>query len=262
MDRDGALGRALEALDDATSHQDLSTAIHMLRDDYGLTNITYRGFRLVGIDKIQTTMIISTSDPEWFLQYDARELSRIDPIVDRARNSPLPLDWDDIDRRSKSARHYFSEMMRFKIGDRGLSMTISPPNRPPGLFTFIASELSGSEWQSLRRRCQADMMFLGQHVHYHAQTIGQIRQADDLLTERGRRCLELVLNGHKPGSIAKLLGLSIHTVRMHLRHMQKRLDCHTLPEAIGRAMELGILKNAHAVPAARSPSYGIGLLGR
>jgi len=253
MDRDGALARGLEALDRATSREDLSTAIHALRDDYGLANITYRGFKLLDVDKTQTTMIISTSDPEWFRQYDARELSQIDPIVNGARKSPLPLDWDNVDRRSRTTRHYFSEMMRFKIGDRGLSMTMSPPNSPPGLFTFIASGLSDSEWQALRRRCQADMMFFGQFVHHHAQTIGQTRQASDLLTERGRRCLELVLNGYKTESIAKLLCLSIHTVRMHLRHAQKRLDCHTLPEAIGKAMELGILQNAHSVPAGRPP---------
>ncbi len=236
------MNRSLEALNAATSRQDVSKVIHDLRDHYKLSNITYRGFRRFSADKIQSTIVISTSDPEWFRQYDDREFFMIDPIVNRARGSPLPLDWDIIDRRSKTTRHYFSEMMRFKIGDRGLSMQISPPNGPPGLFTFMAKGTSDSEWQALRWRCEADMLFFGQHVHYHVLRIGSSLERSGLLTERACTCLELVLNGHKPECIGKLLGLSIHTVRMHLRHAQKRLNCQTLPQTVGKALELGIIK--------------------
>lgn len=242
MDRNTFLDQTLDALTYATSREDLLPVIYSMRDQYGLTNITYRSLLPKGTDRVGSETVISTSDPEWFRQYETQGFIDIDPIVNSAWRAALPLDWDHVDRRSRTARFYFSEMARFKIGDRGLSIPLSPPNGRPGLFTFIAAGLSDSEWKALRRRCEADMIFLGQHIHFHALRVDQTQRKDVLLTERGRVCLELVLNGHKPSPIGKLLGLSVHTVRMHLRHAQERLHCQSLPEAVGKALELGLIK--------------------
>lgn len=235
---------SLRALANANSIDDISAIVHDTRDKYAFAHITYRSLRKSGAGKVTSRTVISTSDPEWFRQYDARDLISIDPIVKSAWQAPLPLDWDLVDRRSKSARFYFQEMKRFKIGDRGLTIPISPANRPPGLFSFIGDSMSDQEWKALKRRSEADMMLFGQHIHFHTLRLEQSPKTEELLTERGRICLELVLNGHKPNLIGKLLGLSVHTVRMHLRHAQERLQCQSLPEAVVKALELGIINKA------------------
>lgn len=238
---------SLNTLASAYAIDDIATAIHKMRDAYGFANITYRSLRRTEAGKVSSKTVISTSDPEWFKQYETQDLISIDPIVKSAWQAPLPLDWDLVDRRSKSARHYFQEMKRFNIGDRGLTIPISPANRPPGLFSFISDGMSDQDWKALRRRSEADMMLFGQHIHFHVLRLEQTGQIGGVLTERGRECLELVLNGHKPTLIGKFLGLSVHTVRMHLRHAQERLDCHSLPEAVGKALELGIINKAARV---------------
>jgi hypothetical protein len=108
----------------------LAAVVHTLRDQYHLENITYRALKPLGDSEIASTTVVSTSSPEWFKYYDDQELIKIDPIVNSAWQSALPLDWDTVDRRSRNARHYFSEMVRFKIGDRGLTIPISPRNAP------------------------------------------------------------------------------------------------------------------------------------
>jgi DNA-binding CsgD family transcriptional regulator len=89
------------------------------------------------------------------------------------------------------------------------------------------------------------MILLGHYIHFHALRLDQTSRIEEVLTERGRICLELVLNGHKPTLIGKLLALSVHTVRMHLCHAQERLHCHSLPEAVVRALDLGIISCGH-----------------
>lgn len=51
------------------------------------------------------------------------------------------------------------------------------------------------------------------------------------LTEREREILELLAEGHRPQTIAAELGLSVLTVRNHVRAILRKLDCHSQLEA-------------------------------
>jgi DNA-binding CsgD family transcriptional regulator len=252
MNQDRFFDDRLCELAAAATYEDMTAVVHAMRDHYGVRNLTYRKLRQEGAGKVSSRLALSTVDPEWFRQYEAREFIEIDPVVNAAWQSPLPLDWDGIDRRSRNARYFFSEVDRHELGDRGLTIPISPINKPPGLLTILARGLSDLEWRAQKRRCEADLLLFANHIHFHALRLDERRPADPLLTDRGHVCLEMVLNGHKPALIGKLLGLSIHTVRMHLRHAQERLHCQSLPEAVGKAVELGIIKKT-----AQIMSYGL-----
>ena len=55
------------------------------------------------------------------------------------------------------------------------------------------------------------------------------------LTEREREILELLAEGHRPQTIAAELGLSVLTVRNHVRAVLRKLDCHSQLEAAALA---------------------------
>ena len=61
------------------------------------------------------------------------------------------------------------------------------------------------------------------------------------LTERQREVLHLLAQGKKGSYIAAQLGISICTVRIHIRNAMQKLDASNIPHAVARAYVKGIL---------------------
>jgi DNA-binding CsgD family transcriptional regulator len=62
-----------------------------------------------------------------------------------------------------------------------------------------------------------------------------------ILTPRQMDVLRHLAAGHSTESIARALGISVDTVRNHIRGVLGRLDAHTRLEAVIRAHELGLI---------------------
>lgn len=61
------------------------------------------------------------------------------------------------------------------------------------------------------------------------------------LTERQFEVLHLLAQGKTGGKIARQLGISVCTVRIHIRNTMQRLDATNIPHAVARAYVAGIL---------------------
>jgi DNA-binding NarL/FixJ family response regulator len=62
------------------------------------------------------------------------------------------------------------------------------------------------------------------------------RQADYGLTDRERDILQLLVEGLVKKEIASRLGISFHTVDMHLRHIYEKLQVNTATGAVAKAV--------------------------
>ncbi len=61
------------------------------------------------------------------------------------------------------------------------------------------------------------------------------------LTERQTEVVQLLAMGNTGGNIAMQLGISVCTVRIHIRNAMHRLDATNIPHAVARAYTAGIL---------------------
>ena len=61
------------------------------------------------------------------------------------------------------------------------------------------------------------------------------------LTRRELEVVRLIAVGRTNRDVAQELFLSPRTVDMHVRHILRKLDCHSCVEAAHRAHELGLL---------------------
>jgi DNA-binding NarL/FixJ family response regulator len=59
---------------------------------------------------------------------------------------------------------------------------------------------------------------------------------DTGLTTQERRLLALLADGHSYTSAGAALGVSVNTVRKHIRNLYEKLQVHTRSEAVGKAM--------------------------
>ncbi|MEN9437190.1 MAG: hypothetical protein RIR09_1845 [Pseudomonadota bacterium] len=66
--------------------------------------------------------------------------------------------------------------------------------------------------------------------------------ADSLLTPREQQVLSLVARGFSYAEIARLEGLSVHTVQTHIKRLYAKLSVHSKTEAIYEASRMGLLR--------------------
>jgi DNA-binding CsgD family transcriptional regulator len=62
------------------------------------------------------------------------------------------------------------------------------------------------------------------------------------LTAREAEVLRLIAGGRTYGQIAEQLGMSAHTVTSHIKNAYRKLDVHSGPAAVMRAIELRLLE--------------------
>jgi DNA-binding CsgD family transcriptional regulator len=65
----------------------------------------------------------------------------------------------------------------------------------------------------------------------------------DILTEREREVLELIVLGHTQREMAVRLHLSVKTIETHRANIAEKLDCHTRAELVAYAITAGILRH-------------------
>lgn len=75
------------------------------------------------------------------------------------------------------------------------------------------------------------------------------------LSRRQREVLELLANGIPAREIAARLGLAETTVRNHIRHLLRKLGCHSQLEAVAVAYRLDLLERTR-VSASAAPRLG------
>ncbi|MET0542169.1 MAG: response regulator transcription factor [Variovorax sp.] len=67
-----------------------------------------------------------------------------------------------------------------------------------------------------------------------------------LLSRREQEVLTLIARGFSYAEIARLQGLSVHTVQTHIKHLYGKLAVHSKNEAVFEAMRLGLLQHPGA----------------
>nr|WP_251011096.1 response regulator transcription factor [Variovorax paradoxus] len=68
-------------------------------------------------------------------------------------------------------------------------------------------------------------------------------EAPPLLSAREQEVLSLIARGFSYAEIARLHGLSVHTVQTHIKNLYGKLAVHSKNEAVFEAMRLGLLRH-------------------
>jgi len=63
-----------------------------------------------------------------------------------------------------------------------------------------------------------------------------------MLTPQEKRLLTFLADGYSYQNTAAQLGISINTIRNHVRNVYDKLHVHTKSEAVAKALKLGLLR--------------------
>jgi DNA-binding CsgD family transcriptional regulator len=233
---------ARQAIERAANVTDLFTVLKDMRDQTDLAHLVYHAASVPTAGK-ENPLLVLTYDDTWVRRYVEADYFQIDPVIQASVRGFLPVDWLNVDQHGAQSRHFFQEAQRYGVGRHGMTIPIRGPEGELALFT-INADVSDEHWHRWRFSYLRDLHLLAHYFHDRAMRVTGLRHVSTMrpLARREKQCLEGIMRGQTPGQISSSLNLSISAVHAYLRTARRKLECATLPEAVGKAIRLELLR--------------------
>lgn len=168
-------------------------------------------------------------------------LHMTDPTLKAASRSIAPVDWSRLER-TEAFTNVFSQAHVFKLPDVGLTIPIRGPFGETGLFS-VTTSMQVEEWRKLKRRYIAELQLSAVYMHDHVMKSDQLTDVlhHPALSRRELEILQWVACGKTQQDIGDILSISRRTVEVHLRSSREKLNALSTPQAIGRAISMGLI---------------------
>lgn len=170
----------------------------------------------------------------------------IDPYYHACFDGTLPFQWSDV---QCSSRLSHSQRAAWKyLADFGLcrGMTI-PVHLPFGRFAVVSAivDRNAANFENILSASRDPMFKLTHLFHqiiHEKRFENQVEKAASVrLTPRELECLTWAAAGKTSSDISGILGISIETVRLHIKKAILKLNASNRNHAIAKASQLGIL---------------------
>jgi DNA-binding CsgD family transcriptional regulator len=218
-----------------------SQFLHGLRGEFDVTNLSYWHIGTRGTKPAQAIWLSTYPEP-YRTTYLERGLQRTDPAFVLSFARLLPTDWDAIHRLDGS-RAVLEAANAHRIPVRGIAVPIRDETTGDSLFN-VNLDCHEAEWRLRRNALARDFMVIG-HV-FHVMMRGLVRGSEPLielprLSPREVDVMRLAAQGYSAKRTALKLGISPHSVRVHLTLARRRLKARNTAEAVAIALTRGLL---------------------
>lgn len=208
-----------------------------LRDRYQFDHVAYAGVNPVS-GRQHGHM---TYGDDWSAHYMQNKFYEIDPTLLKARQSIAPVDWTRLER-SPEFQTVFRDAREFGISDRGLTIPVHGPYGDMGGLSVLR-DCSDREWSLQIPEIIGDLQSAAVHLHdtvIQSDPLTRVLNSPSLST-REREILQWIAAGKSQQDVGDILMISHRTVEVHLRSARQKLNALTTPQAVGRAINLGLI---------------------
>lgn len=234
------LGQAMEFVDLGSlpgGEQKFNAFLDQICDRFGIDNAAYAGNNPVA----GTTNGYANYATEWKQHYVAHNYQNIDPTLKYGARSIAPVDWRRIERDT-DFKTVFNAASDYGITQQGLTIPVRGPFGDTGMLS-VTSKCPDHEWEKLISNIIVDLQSVAVHIHdtvMRSDALSQVLRFPTL-SQREVEVLQWTAAGKSYQDIGDILGISHRTVEVHLRSGRKKLYAMTTPQAVGRAISLGLI---------------------
>lgn len=178
---------------------------------------------------------------EWQTRYVKQGFQNKDPALHVASRSIAPVDWRRL-REEASFKTIFRAAHDFGIAEQGLTIPVRGPYGEVGLFS-VTRNCSDREWDLLKPKILGGLQSAAVHLHDNVMRSHAMTRelSQPMLSAREVEILQWVAAGKSQQDVADILSISNRTVEVHLRSSRNKLGALTTPQAVGRAVGLGLI---------------------
>jgi DNA-binding CsgD family transcriptional regulator len=249
-----------ESLKDPVSIEDLGYLIDRIRDVFDVAHVAYHAFSLgqsytaysngggslsgdFGLWRREGSSVAALSyGVEWGKRYEEQEYWRIDPVVDSAIGSFLPIDWKKADWSSKRRRQFMREAIDIGVGTQGYSIPIRGPDGQFALFT-INKNATDQEWARYIDEYKSDFLVVAHFFHQKVLEIERVfgPAPTPQLSSREREALTYLSTGKSRSQTSYEMKISENTLRIYLDSARHKLGALNITHAVAVGIQKGIL---------------------
>ena len=217
--------------------QDFDIFLDRIRQKYGFDHAAYAGSNPIA----GTIHAYVTYPDEWKQYYLDQHLHLYDPTLAIAARSIAPVDWARIDRTQNFDR-VFAAASDFGIAPQGLTIPVRGPYGDLGMLS-VTSNCSKSDWDQRIPDVISDLQSIAVHVHDGAMRSHTLTRSlrNPNLSQRELEILQWIAAGKSQQDVGDILGISHRTVEVHLRSGRDKLFALTTPQAVARAIAMGLI---------------------
>lgn len=178
---------------------------------------------------------------DWKHRYISENFHLIDPTLRKASRSIAPVDWRRIER-DENFKTLFNAASDFGITEQGLTIPVRGPFGDIGMLS-VTKKCSAREWEKLVLNITTDLQSAAVHIHdtvMRSDALSKVLRFPTL-SQREIEVLQWTAAGKSYQDIGDILGISHRTVEVHLRSGREKLYAMTTPQAVGRAISLGLI---------------------
>lgn len=182
-----------------------------------------------------------TYDKGWQGHYANNGYHMIDPTLHMSKRSIAPVDWRRLER-DQNFQRVFRDADDFGLSDQGITVPVRGPFGEVGLLS-VTRDCSVTEWDKLVTHVISDLQSLAVHMHDTVMSSDALSQIllHPNLSSREKEILQWIAAGKSQQDVGDILSISHRTVEVHLRSSREKLYALTTPQAVGRAVGLGLI---------------------
>ena len=195
-----------------------------------------------GVNTIDNSIHGVVNYPDaWKEHYVEQGFQTLDPTLIMASKSVGVVDWTRL-QGFDGFQKVFRDASEFGIGSTGMTIPVRGPYGDRGMFSVVRA-CSDAEWISLRKEIvsglQTQATLFHDRLMRHGRTMSEMRQPS--LSEREKEILQWIAAGKSQPDVGVILTISTRTVEVHLRSAREKLGALTTPQAVARAIGMGII---------------------
>jgi DNA-binding CsgD family transcriptional regulator len=210
--------------------------------DHACNRLGFDYAAYVGTNPIDGAVHAYVNYPEaWKNHYRDAGLHRLDPTILMASRSIAPVDWRRV-KGHPNFRRVFSDAHDFGIGDLGITIPVRGPYGDVGMFS-VTRDCDIREWENLTRTVMGELQSVAVHLHDAAMRSDALSHIlrRPALSKREAEILQWVAAGKSQQDVADILGIAQRTIEVHLASGREKLGALNTPQAVARAVALGII---------------------
>lgn len=221
----------------AETLDDLYDIVSGLRNLFEVEHTVYHSLQWKG-----DPFALATYSAEWAKHYETEQLYLVDPVVLNGFRQFNPYDWKSIEWDSKPARLLMRDAVDAGVGNQGLSMPIRGPYGELALMS-VSHIGTDDDWSKFKEVWRNDLVLIANLIHEAARRLLLRDPSPELamLSPREVDALTMLALGYNRASIADLLKISEHTLRVYIESSRRKMGATNTLHAVSTAMSNGLI---------------------
>jgi DNA-binding CsgD family transcriptional regulator len=189
---------------------------------------------------VDNPFVRTTYPPAWVTHYLLNNFVAVDPVVQHAMKSEAGFSWAEVPV-TPAQQAMLRAAREFGLGDQGYTSPATDELRRRS-FLSLNSRMPGNHWNDFLAENAVEIDAIAKDLHHKALVESSVgTSTPQSLSPREHECLCWTADGKTYSEIAIILGLSEHTVRSYLKVVRLKLDCVSMPQAVAKASNLGLI---------------------